>query len=332
MSGATLDGVTINSNSPGISGISAARLFGSSDAALDVGSDTELATVATDDNSAPETIAFSGLGDPIPTSTRYLILAIDVDAGASASDVQFFLNEPSDLTINGAATISEVNGVLVATEPIPRVQMAFASLPLSNGTTALPVEFTTFEGTAARTASGAGRQHVDLQWGTASETSNAGFEVQRRPDSTATWTALAFVEGTGTTDEPQTYRFRDTDVPFAAEQLTYRLRQVDTGGTESFSESFVMDVPMPASATLQAPFPSPARNTATLRYTLAEPTDVQLRVYDLLGRQVQTLAHRAVEAGRHEMQIATHRLAAGTYFVRMIADGTVETQRLTIVR
>ena len=288
--------------------------------------------MTTDNTSAPETIAFSGFSDPIPTSTRYLILAIDVDAGASASDVQFFLSGPSDLTITGAAEIAEVNGSIPISGPTPRVQMAFASLPLSNGATALPVELTTFGGTAARAVSGAGSQHVDLQWSTASETNNAGFEVQRRPDSTTTWAALAFVEGAGTTDEPQTYRFRDTDVPFATEQLTYRLRQVDADGTESFSEPFVMDVPMPASATLQAPFPSPAQNAVTLRYTLAAPADIQLRVYDLLGRQVQTLAERPAKAGRHELQVPLRGLAPGTYFVRMTAGRTVSTQRLTVVR
>jgi hypothetical protein len=315
-SGAALEALTITSNAPGISGISAARLFGSADATLNTGSDTELATVATDNTSAPATITFSGFSDPIPSSTRYLILTIDVDAGAPASDVQFFLDQPSDLTINGDASIAEVNG-----EP----ETTFAALPLSNGATALPVEMTNFGGTTTE-------QSVELQWETASEINNAGFEVQRRADSTAAWTALGFVEGAGTTDEVQTYRFRDQDVPFAVEHLTYRLRQTDTDGTESFSEPFVMDVPAPQSVTLQAPFPNPAQGAITLRYTLAEPTDVQLQVYDLLGRRVTTLTRTQVEAGRHELQTSVHDLAAGTYFVRMVAGGTVETQRLTIVR
>ncbi|PEN08450.1 hypothetical protein CRI93_04880 [Longimonas halophila] len=314
--GASLEALTITSNAPGIEGISAVRLFGSADATLNTGSDTELATVATDNTSAPETIAFTGFSDPIPTSARYLILTIDVDAGAPASDVQFFLDQPSDLTINGDAAIAEVNG-----EP----ETTFASLPLSNGATALPVEMTNFGGTTAE-------QSIELQWETASEINNAGFEVQRRADSTAAWTPLGFVEGAGTTDEVQTYRFRDQDVPFDVEQLTYRLRQTDTDGTESFSEPFVMDVPAPQSATLRTPFPNPARDVVTLRYTLAEPTDVELQVYDLLGRRVTTLTSQRVEAGRHEMQVPTHELAAGTYFVRMLANGTVATKRLTIVR
>lgn len=323
--GTTLEGLTITSNAPGIEGLSAARLFGSDDATLNTGSDTELASMTTNNTSAPATIAFGGFSDPIPTSTRYLILAIDVDAGAPASDVQFFLDQPSDLTINGDVAIATVNG---------QSETTFAALPLSNGATALPVEMTTFSGTAhtTNTTETVAEQRVDLQWETASETNNAGFEVQRRADSTAAWTALGFVEGAGTTDEAQTYRFRDPNVPFATEQLTYRLRQVDTDGTESFSAPFVMDVPMPQAATLQAPFPNPTQGAITLRYTLAEPADVQLQVYDLLGRRVTTLTRTQVEAGRHELHTSVRDLAAGTYFVRMVAGGTVETQRLTIVR
>ena len=314
--GAALEALTITSNAPGIAGISAARLFGSDDATLNAGSDTELASVAIDNTGAPETIAFSGFSDPIPPTARYLILAIDVDAGAPASDVQFFLDQPSDLTVNGAAALATVNG---------QAETTFAALPLSNGATALPVELTEFGGTTAE-------QRVELQWTTASETGNAGFEVQRRADSTATWTPLGFVAGAGTTAEAQTYRFRDEEVPFGAEQLTYRLRQTDVDGTESFSAPVVMEVPAPQAAVLHAPFPRPARGTVTLRFALAEPAQVQVQVYDLLGRRVTTLAHEHVAAGRHERQVPVHRLAAGTYFMRMVAGGTVQTQRLTIVR
>jgi hypothetical protein len=322
--GAALEALTITSNAPGISGISAARLFGSDDATLDVGSDPELASVATDNTSAPETIAFTGFSDPIPTSTRYLILAIDVEAGASAQ-VEFELSQDTDLSVPGGE-IATVNGQSAST---------FAALPLSNGATALPVELTEFAGTTTEGTTAEerrGEPSIQLQWATASETGNAGFEVQRRADSTAAWTVLGFVEGAGTTDAPQTYRFRDPGVPFAAEQLTYRLRQLDADGTESFSAPVTVELPAPEAATLQAPFPNPAQGAVTLRVALAAPTEVQIQVYDLLGRRVTTLAREQMEAGRHELQVPTHDLASGTYFVRMVAGDAVQTQRLTIVR
>lgn len=43
----------------------------------------------------------------------------------------------------------------------------------------------------------------------------------------AEWNEIAFIEGAGTTDEPQRYEWVDARVPFAAERLRYRLRQVD---------------------------------------------------------------------------------------------------------
>ncbi|NBC96906.1 MAG: hypothetical protein GVY27_11190, partial [Deinococcus-Thermus bacterium] len=98
---------------------------------------------------------------------------------------------------------------------------------------ALPVELTAF--TARRDGDA-----IRLAWTTASETNNAGFEVQRRRsgnEDADAWEPLGFVEGHGTTTEAQTYRFTDRDLPYAAPGAVYRLRQVDTDGTETLSEA-----------------------------------------------------------------------------------------------
>lgn len=70
---------------------------------------------------------------------------------------------------------------------------------------AIPVELATFEATADGPA-------VVLRWSTASETNNAGFDVQQRDARGSTWRTLSFVEGQGTTNEPQAYRYRATEL------------------------------------------------------------------------------------------------------------------------
>jgi hypothetical protein len=76
----------------------------------------------------------------------------------------------------------------------------------------LPVELAAF---AAR-ADGHG---VVLSWETTSETENAGFAVERLADGAypapAEWSEIAFVEGAGTTDEPQRYEWVDARVPLS---------------------------------------------------------------------------------------------------------------------
>lgn len=56
-----------------------------------------------------------------------------------------------------------------------------------------------------------------------------------------------------------------------------------------------------------------------------------LRLYDVLGRRVQTVRARP-GPGRHTLRLDTGRLPSGTYFLRLTAGGTTRTQQLTVVR
>jgi endonuclease YncB( thermonuclease family) len=192
---------------------------------------------------------------------------------------------------------------------------------IANGFT-IPVELTAF------TASTSG-ESVDLRWSTASETNNAGFDVERSTDG-ETFTTIGFESGVGTTEEAQSYRFVDRDAPFST-TLFYRLRQVDTDGT--FEYSPVVEVQVTPSAVALLPVaPNPVSASARLRYELPEATVVRLQVFDLLGRRVATLADGEKPAGRHEVTWTGSRLAPGTYFVRLQAGSTAQTQMLRLVR
>jgi len=173
---------------------------------------------------------------------------------------------------------------------------------------------------------------VVLTWVTASETNNAGFQVQRTTPRRAQWTDLGFVRGTGTTTQRQTYRFADADAPYAADSLIYRLRQVDTDGSETLSERVTFQRSVPETVRLQSTFPNPARTQATVRFALPQRTDVSLRVYDVLGRRIATLRRGSVEAGRQQMQVDVADFASGVYFLRLKAGDVTRTQKVTVVR
>ncbi len=78
--------------------------------------------------------------------------------------------------------------------------------------------------------------------------------------------------------------------------------------------------------------PNPVRGPATVAFRLAEAGAVHVAVYDLRGREVALLASGERAAGRHEVALAASRLAAGTYVVRLEADGQTQSQRVTVVR
>ena len=124
---------------------------------------------------------------------------------------------------------------------------------------------------------------------------------------------------------------RTRTLPYAADSLSYRLRQIDTDGTESFSEAVRVAQGVQA-AELLPTYPNPVRGQATIRFAVPERQAVRIVLYDLLGRRVQTVV-RADAEGRTERVLDVSGLASGTYFLRMqAAGGIVATQRITVVR
>ncbi len=191
----------------------------------------------------------------------------------------------------------------------------------------LPVEFAGFN------AHSKGKS-VQLTWNTTSEVNNTGFEVERRVDQT--WTSIGFVPSNTSGDAtatPQSYQFQDTNVPFSASRVSYRLKQVDTDGTTSYSEVRVVERSSPEQADLGAPTPNPVRSSATIPVTVPEDArNAHLTVFDVLGRQVHRVSLSDVE--RKTVTLDTSTLSNGSYFLRLTVDGTtqnVESEQLNVL-
>ena len=205
---------------------------------------------------------------------------------------------------------------------------SFSRWSLASESSPLPVEMASFDGRTAE-------EGVRLQWQTASETNNAGFRILRKGEGAkGGWTEVGFVEGAGTTTEPQRYRFTDADLPYAADTLSYRLKQVDTDGSASVTDPVTVARSGPNGLELRGTAPNPARQRATVRFAIPEGSDavgVTMRLYDVMGRQVRTVTASA-EPGRHERAIDVSSLASGVYVLRLRAGGTAKTRKLTVVR
>ncbi len=83
---------------------------------------------------------------------------------------------------------------------------------------------------------------------------------------------------------------------------------------------------------LDAAYPNPARDAATVVYTLAVPGRVRLEVYDVLGRRVAVLADGRLPAGAHRAVLDGAGLPSGTYLVRLTAGAETATQKLLLLR
>ena len=188
----------------------------------------------------------------------------------------------------------------------------------------LPVEL------AAFTASLDGTTAV-LEWKTSSETNNVGFEVQHQSPDASGYARLGFVEGAGSTSEPQSYRFRTEDLVPGPHQ--FRLRQVDTDGSTSLSDPVSVEMRAEQTLALRATGPNPVRQATQLTFTVKQSGPVEMVLYNILGQRVKRLYDREATTGkRYSVDVIAEDLSSGTYFARLRAPSGTKTQRIVVVR
>jgi hypothetical protein len=174
----------------------------------------------------------------------------------------------------------------------------------------IPVELTSFTANANFGV-------VELQWITATETNNQGFEVQR--SAGGEFETIAFVEGHGTTTETQVYTYSDKSVNVAS--YTYRLKQIDFDGTSVYSNEIEVDVPAPAEFALDQNYPNPFNPSTKIAFRLAVDSKVSLKVFDVLGQEVATLVNANLGVGAHNVDFDASSLNSGVYLYRIEATG-----------
>ncbi len=158
------------------------------------------------------------------------------------------------------------------------------------GYSVVPVELTSFN---ANIQNGS----VILNWQTATETNNKGFEVERKVGNQ--WEQIGYVAGFGTTTDPKSYSFSDKNV--AEGNYTYRLKQIDFDGSYTYSKEVEVDVNAPSQFELSQNYPNPFNPTTQIEYSMPADGNVTLRVYNTLGQQVAELVNGNSKAGRHQV-------------------------------
>lgn len=198
----------------------------------------------------------------------------------------------------------------------------------SAGSNPLPVELVAFEAVTD------GTQAV-LRWTTASETNNAGFEVQMRVSAAdaadALWEQVGFVEGRGNTARAQQYEHRVERL--AAGRHVFRLKQVDYDGTFAYSPEVEVTVELPERYEMGTPHPNPFNPQTQFTLTLAREEHVNIAVFDLLGRQVALLHDGMLSANEaHRFRFEASTLPSGLYFIRAVGASFQASRSITLLK
>jgi hypothetical protein len=254
--------------------------------------------------------------------------------GVSSINITYNLPPDQSMTI-----VDNITGTLLNLGPffgsgvavIPATYTAFgtkAILTLTYVNIPIPVELTSFTGTVMQDG-------VLLNWTTATELNNRGFEIERST-SIQSWEKIGYVPGFGTTTEPKSYSFLDQNVTNGS--YTYRLKQLDFDGTVSYLDEIEVVVDLtPDNFELSQNYPNPFNPSTTIQFQVPNASDVTIKVYDMLGQEVRSLFAGQVQAGKYTvewdgMNNAGLKMSSGSYIYRMTAGDFVEVKEMVLLK
>jgi ligand-binding sensor domain-containing protein len=89
---------------------------------------------------------------------------------------------------------------------------------------------------------------------------------------------------------------------------------------------------IPSSFNLYQNYPNPFNPTTVISYQLSAVSNVTLKVYDVLGREVETLVNEKESEGAHSVNFNASTLPSGVYFYRLAAGDYVETKKMVLIK
>lgn len=174
---------------------------------------------------------------------------------------------------------------------------------------------------------------VTINWQTITETNNYGFEIERKNLnqnlSSNEWEMLGFIEGKGTSAIASSYEFKD--VVQTGGNYQYRLKQIDYNGQFTIYSLSEVDI-IPFEFNLYQNYPNPFNPTTTISFQIPNEEFVSLKIYDILGNEVQTLLNKLVKPGIHNIQFEAASLASGIYFYTLKTKENFNSKKMILTK
>lgn len=198
----------------------------------------------------------------------------------------------------------------------------FVYLPIIGACAALPVEWLSFIASPSY-------RDIRLQWQTASETNNRGFEVERSENG-RNFTRIGYVTGRGDRERITDYTFLDRSVR-RGPLYYYRLRQIDIDGLERYS--IIQTARLIGSSIgewqVSLPAPNPIRNDTRIQIFAPVDSNTRYKIFDQAGRLVTS--GQLYLIGGQDNQVQLHEadhLPAGMYTWKLYTPDREFTRRL----
>ncbi len=259
--------------------------------------------------------------------------------GANLSVIDLYANSPSlvgtfDWTFTKVEFVTPANGNQVVACRLGNFGSVVSGKAWYDDITLtpldpIPVELQSFTGTFSN-----GR--VLLNWSTASESNNYGFEIERK-DSKSKFNIIGFIRGKGTSSTPQNYFYTDDSLK-SSSAYWYRLKQIDTDGSCCYSNMIKVNVNSAKELTLLQNYPNPFNTSTVISYFLPQNSHgrVSLNIYNVLGERVRELVSTQQKPGYHKItwdgrDDFGERVGSGLYFYSLRMGNYFEKKKMLVI-
>ena len=195
---------------------------------------------------------------------------------------------------------------------------------ISEADAPLPVELQDFTATLNQS-----KNQVVLNWRTATEIRAYAFEIQRKSLS-ASWKTIGSTPAHGNSNSPKDYSFTDNQLP--AGEVSYRLKMIDNDGSYELSPEASITITAPTELIVSQNYPNPFNPSTLITYSLPRDSFVDLKVYDVLGREVMTLINGERSAGTYQVNFNGNNLPSGTYIYKLSSEGQMTVKKMVLIK
>ena len=158
--------------------------------------------------------------------------------------------------------------------------------------------------------------NVLLNWSTATETNNQGFQVERSKDKSK-WSTIGFIKGSGNSTTTKKYEFLDKSPSIGLSY--YRLVQKDFDGKQKIYSPLEINYLGPLEYSLKQNYPNPFNPSTNIEFTMPKDDHVNLSIYNMLGQKVYELINENMQGGKHKVSFTGDNLPSGIYIAKLNA-------------
>lgn len=165
-------------------------------------------------------------------------------------------------------------------------------------------------------------------------------EIFKTTNGGINWQHLSF-----SSTNPTYQRRGLNSIQFLNENTGYIMGEIATILKTTNGGSTIYIIPIssktPNSISMYQNYPNPFNPTTIIKFDVAmdsrfpgndPPWQVVLKVYDVMGREVQTLVNERLQPGTYEVSFDGSSLTSGVYFYKLITNGYTETRKMLLLK